>query len=91
MALKQQHRKMKADKRNKSWLKLRKRRRKPRKELQNQQGHDFFLLNTRKDRFGISDWRHTTLLALGGPEHYTFLGNCPPTPPLRQHFALSEK
>ena len=22
---------------------------------------------------------------------YTFLGNCPPTPPLNQHFALSEK
>ena len=24
-------------------------------------------------------------------DHYTFLGNCPPTPPLSQHFALSEK
>ena len=23
-------------------------------------------------------------------DHYTFLGNCPPTPPLTQHFALSE-
>ena len=23
--------------------------------------------------------------------HYTSLGNYPPTPPLRQHFALSEK
>ena len=23
--------------------------------------------------------------------HYTFLGNCPPTPPLSQHFAPSEK
>ena len=22
---------------------------------------------------------------------YTFLGNCPPSPPLSQHFALSEK
>ena len=22
--------------------------------------------------------------------HYTSLGNCPPTPPLGQHFALSE-
>ena len=22
--------------------------------------------------------------------HYTFLGNCPPTPPLSQHVALSE-
>ena len=22
---------------------------------------------------------------------YTFLGNCPPTPPLSQHFALIEK
>ena len=22
--------------------------------------------------------------------HYTFQGNCPPTPPLSQHFALSE-
>ena len=25
------------------------------------------------------------------PDHFTFLGNCPPTPPLNQHFALSEK
>ena len=24
-------------------------------------------------------------------DHYTFLGNCPPTPPLSQHFALTEK
>ena len=24
-------------------------------------------------------------------DDYTFLGNCPPTPPLCQHFALSEK
>ena len=24
-------------------------------------------------------------------DHKTFLGNCPPTPPLSQHFALSEK
>ena len=24
-------------------------------------------------------------------DHYKFLGNCPPTPPLNQHFALSEK
>ena len=24
-------------------------------------------------------------------DHYTFLENCPPTPPLSQHFALSEK
>ena len=23
-------------------------------------------------------------------DHYTFLGNCPPTPPLSQHFPLSE-
>ena len=23
-------------------------------------------------------------------DHYTFLGNCPPTPPLDQHFAPSE-
>ena len=29
--------------------------------------------------------------ALKVPDHYTFLGNCPPTPPLSQHFALSEK
>ena len=25
------------------------------------------------------------------PGHYTFLANCPPTPPLSQHFPLSEK
>ena len=24
-------------------------------------------------------------------DYYTFLGNCPPTPPLNQHFALSEE
>ena len=24
-------------------------------------------------------------------DHYTFLGKCPPTPPLSQHFALSDK
>ena len=24
-------------------------------------------------------------------DHYTILGNCPPTPPLSQHFALSKK
>ena len=24
-------------------------------------------------------------------DHYSFPGNCPPTPPLSQHFALSEK
>ena len=24
-------------------------------------------------------------------DHYTFVGNCPPTPPLSQDFALSEK
>ena len=24
-------------------------------------------------------------------DHFTFLGNCPPTPTLSQHFALSEK
>ena len=24
-------------------------------------------------------------------DHYTFLGICPPTPPLSQHFALNEK
>ena len=23
-------------------------------------------------------------------DHYTLLGNCPPTPPLSQHFALSD-
>ena len=25
------------------------------------------------------------------PDHFMFLGNCPPTPPLSQHFALREK
>ena len=24
-------------------------------------------------------------------DQFKFLGNCPPTPPLTQHFALSEK
>ena len=26
-----------------------------------------------------------------GKEQFRFLGNCPPTPPLSHHFALSEK
>ena len=25
------------------------------------------------------------------PDRFRFLGNCPPTPPLSQHFALSER
>ena len=29
--------------------------------------------------------------AMHAMDHYTFLENCPPTPPLSQHFALSEK
>ena len=33
-----------------------------------------------QERRGMMSW-----------DHYTFLENCPPTPPLRQHFALSEK
>ena len=28
---------------------------------------------------------------LAHQDQYMFLGNCPPTPPLSQHFALSEK
>ena len=28
---------------------------------------------------------------LSGPHHYTFLENCPPPPPLSQHFARSER
>ena len=31
------------------------------------------------------------LLVLIETPDYTFLGNCPPSPPLSQHFALSEK
>ena len=27
----------------------------------------------------------------GHSDHYTFLGNCPPTRPLSQHFALTEE
>ena len=30
-------------------------------------------------------------LAIDFLDYYTLLGNCPPTPPLSQHFALSEK
>ena len=32
-------------------------------------------------------------LSFGGevPDHFTFLGNCTPTPPLSQHFTLREK
>ena len=32
-----------------------------------------------------------SLLAQSDWDHNTFLGNCPPTPPLSQHFVLSEK
>ena len=28
---------------------------------------------------------------LNNSDHYTLLGNCPSTPPLNQHFALSQK
>ena len=34
---------------------------------------------------------HVTPSQLKIDAHYTFLGNCPPTPPLSQHFALGEK
>ena len=34
---------------------------------------------------------HYYLVEKQDSDHYTFLGNCPPTPPLHQHFALSEK
>ena len=30
-------------------------------------------------------------LHMDQPDHYTFLGNCQPTPPLSQYFTLSEK
>ena len=42
----------------------------------------FFLLAELhlQERRGMMSW-----------DQYTFLENCPPTPPLRQHFALSEK
>ena len=29
--------------------------------------------------------------AMRASDHNAFLGNCPPTPPLSQHFALREK
>ena len=37
--------------------------------------------------------RELDILAKSFEEYadYTFLGNCPATPPLSQHFALSEK
>ena len=43
---------------------------------------DFLLLAELhlQERRGMMSW-----------DHCTFLENCPPTPPLRQHFALSEK
>ena len=35
--------------------------------------------------------RNLSAETLACMDHYTFLGNSPPTPPLSQHFALSEK
>ena len=42
----------------------------------------------------LSWWKFGQFLLLGiwaSYVYYTFLGNCPPTPPLSQHFALSQK
>ena len=40
---------------------------------------------------GLKGLRESRLYRVVALDHYTFLGNCPPTPPLSQHFALSEK
>ena len=43
---------------------------------------------------GLGSTLYRKKLVLGrrvGADHCTSLGNCPPTPPLSQHFALSEK
>ena len=39
--------------------------------------------------FGVSVYSagHNEDVLVGKPDYYTFLGNCPPTPPLSQHFA----
>ena len=40
----------------------------------------------------INEYSGTQLIwTLSRGDFYKFLGNCPPTPPLNQHFALSEK
>ena len=41
----------------------------------------------RENRFQVLD----RVLNNKTGDHFTFLGNCPPTPPLSQHFALSEE
>ena len=43
---------------------------------------------------GLGSTLYRKKLVLGrrvGADHCTSLGNCPPTPPVSQHFALSEK
>ena len=39
---------------------------------------------------GLRDDTKNAVQTKGHEDHYTFLGNCPPTHPLSQHFALSE-
>ena len=46
-----------------------------------ERSNDVWVINT-AELFGLTEVK---------VDHYTFLGNCPPTPPLSQHFALSEK
>ena len=36
-------------------------------------------------RTGTNIW-NKHISKVKNPDHYTFLGNCPPTPPLSQHF-----
>ena len=49
----------------------------------------------KKESFSLFFTFHNIPLGSGGTpgnsDHYTFLGNCPPTPLLSQHFVLSEK
>ena len=39
----------------------------------------------------LGAWKRPQTLGFERTYHYAFLGHCPPTPPLSQHFALSEK
>ena len=40
-----------------------------------------------KKAYCVFHWKYLAIFS----DHFTFLGNCPPTPPLSQRFALSEK
>ena len=67
----------------------------PCKVIRNYRIWEFSLVVSGILDFGIRDLfstdKESGIKYLESGDHYTFLGTCPPTPPISQHFALSEK